>query len=538
MFDKKVCDLLASWGFADTIPHFYRLCIDHDVLLQLPLDPPDPLIEELFPLQERREDFVNKLHLYQGITLDKIPIVIQKEQESTAEAITTKRHTTSQEASEVSKKLRSKNADCDLLITENTQLEIFHENVFSNFHSLNLIHLLNQTFTGQKILAKYRDKILPRNIRKILVDLIIRSLLEIPSLSTHGELQVPELKNYHFEILTNKLCDVFTKETPETYFIPPKTENKNQTISRGKLVDKYRNWRTAQKELGLIESKNSEVESEEKNCTSADNSPNEHIVWLLNNNAPWRNVINHWQLSVEVRLREFQYNVGSVKEIFDKYSVLKQPCGYELIESVFMYEKGREGMLYATWPELSNKLHDLMKIEIKDNAAKELLETLSFPTVSEEERNLKLLLLLPALCPPVCKIKKSKTIWKPTIEEAQASFILHVKTPGDIDKALTGMRDKYANFGVQLQPLIIAVGPTLSEVTGYYVNIDDTRYRFPSILAAVDLCFKSFHVLHAKYPKPSEPIWLFIQKIVYSFTTPWDKKLPCVATLVSTVQNM
>lgn len=48
-----------------------------------------------------------------------------------------------------------------------------------------------------------------------------------------------------------------------------------------------------------------------------------------------------------------------------------------------MYEKGREGMLYATWPELSNKLHDLMKIEIKDNAAKELLETLSFPTVSE-----------------------------------------------------------------------------------------------------------------------------------------------------------
>lgn len=77
----------------------------------------------------------------------------------------------------------------------------------------------------------------------------------------------PELKNYHFKILTDKLCAIFTKEAPETYFIPPKTESKNQTIARGKFVDKYRNWRTAQKELGLIESKNFEVQGgEEKNC--------------------------------------------------------------------------------------------------------------------------------------------------------------------------------------------------------------------------------------------------------------------------------
>lgn len=110
--------------------------------------------------------------------------------------------------------------------------------------------------------------------------------------------------------------------------------------------------------------------------------------------------------------------------------------------------------------------------------------------------------------------------------------------PGDIDKTVARMRDKYANFGAQLQPFVIAVGPTLSEVTGFYVNIDDTRYRFQSILAALDLCFKSFYVLHAEYPKPSEPIWLFLQKSVYSLTTPWDKKLPCVATLIAAVQNM
>ena len=72
----------------------------------------------------------------------------------------------------------------------------------------------------------------------------------------------PELKNYHFEILTNKFCDIFTKESPESYFIPPKTESTNQTIARGKFVDKYRNLRTALKDIGLLDLKNSDDESE------------------------------------------------------------------------------------------------------------------------------------------------------------------------------------------------------------------------------------------------------------------------------------
>ena len=84
----------------------------------------------------------------------------------------------------------------------------------------------------------------------------------------------PELKNYHFEILTNKFCDIFTKESPESYFIPPKTESKNQTIARGKFVDKYRNFRTALKDIGLLDFKNSDDASEmeqnsdacKKNC--------------------------------------------------------------------------------------------------------------------------------------------------------------------------------------------------------------------------------------------------------------------------------
>ena len=99
------------------------------------------------------------------------------------------------------------------------------------------------------------------------------------------------------------------------------------------------------------------------------------------------------------------------------------------------------------------------------------------------------------------------------------------------------MREKYSKIGIQVQPFIIVVGPSLSEITGFYVNVEETRYRFESILAAVDLCFKSFHVLHVEYPKASEQVWFFLQKVVYNIKTKWDKSISSVATLVAAVKQ-
>ena len=67
------------------------------------------------------------------------------------------------------------------------------------------------------------------------------------------------------------------------------------------------------------------------------------------------------------------------------FCLSKKSNAFLQIESDFAYEKGREGVLYTQWPELSNKLYDLMKTEVKDNAAKELLETLSLPDICEGE---------------------------------------------------------------------------------------------------------------------------------------------------------
>lgn len=91
------------------------------------------------------------------------------------------------------------------------------------------------------------------------------------------------------------------------------------------------------------------------------------------------------------------------------------------------------------------------------------------------------------------------------------------------------------DYGLTVQPYIIAVGPTLSEINTCYTIVDDLMYKIPSPLQALDTCFKIFHVLHATYPLESEHIWLIIQKSIYGFDTKWDKKIPSVNTFVANI---
>lgn len=75
---------------------------------------------------------------------------------------------------------------------------------------------------------------------------------------------------------------------------------------------------------------------------------------------------------------------------------------------------------------------------------------------------------------------------------------------------------------VTLQPYIIVVGPTLSEISSFFVSVDKVLYNTESAFKAIDTCFKIFHVLNIKYPAASNHIWLLIQRELYDFTTKYD----------------
>lgn len=88
-----------------------------------------------------------------------------------------------------------------------------------------------------------------------------------------------------------------------------------------------------------------------------------------------------------------------------------------------------------------------------------------------------------------------------------------------------------------LQPFIVLIGKP-DAIEASYLIIDNIHYKLETPSRAVDIGFKSFHALGAKYPCEAEHIWLFLQTHVYEIITEFDKKYVSLSTFISDLNNM
>lgn len=144
--------------------------------------------------------------------------------------------------------------------------------------------------------------------------------------------------------------------------------------------------------------------------------------------------------------------------------------------------------------------------------------------------------LLHALLPPNVRHFKNfegaKGITKSTIKDSQDSFILHSLSQNDVDKRLSDLTTSASVKGEKLQPIIIAVGTDILKITQFYIYYDDIKYKFNNFVAALDCCFKIFHILNLKYPKSSQSVWIFIQKFFYNIHLKEDNPAPNILCLL------
>jgi len=45
----------------------------------------------------------------------------------------------------------------------------------------------------------------------------------------------------------------------------------------------------------------------------------------------------------------------------------------------------------------------------------------------------------------------------------------------------------------------------------YYTIIDDVHFQLETLLKAIDLCFKLFHVLNLEYSPQAQQVWHFFE---------------------------
>ncbi|KAL0110647.1 hypothetical protein PUN28_013912 [Cardiocondyla obscurior] len=136
------------------------------------------------------------------------------------------------------------------------------------------------------------------------------------------------------------------------------------------------------------------------------------------------------------------------------------------------------------------------------------------------------LFLLSSLVPPRHRARTGKTFWKPSIAETRDGLFLQVKVPGDIETSKLEKRKFLYKKGLTVQPYIVVVGPTLTNIYAFYVIIKDKNYQTNTLFDAIKFCFQTYFVFDLKYPTECQHLWYLMQWELFNVTYDKDIKIP------------
>lgn len=100
-----------------------------------------------------------------------------------------------------------------------------------------------------------------------------------------------------------------------------------------------------------------------------------------------------------------------------------------------------------------------------------------------------------------------------SIRDSQDSFTIFKNSVGEIEEYITFLRSPKN----PIQPFILIVGTPLNPKE-IIIFFDCIKFKMFSILSAIDVCFKLFHLFNLEYPSESSIVWHFIQKYFYGMT--------------------
>ncbi|KAE8737319.1 hypothetical protein FOCC_FOCC017218 [Frankliniella occidentalis] len=219
----------------------------------------------------------------------------------------------------------------------------------------------------------------------------------------------------------------------------------------------------------------------------------------------------------------------------DDFRLLRMPYGESLISSDFdMLFKNTGDRFITEWPQFSSMVISMLSEDYRKQIP--LLDLVRRTVTTSEGIQVGALLLLTSMLPvTTCRGSgENGELWRPTRQEAQDGFLLHVEREEEVAQALERHWGRMQLMGQPLGPLPVVVGQSLDQLQKAFVAIDaTTAYYVANGIRAVDLCFKCFHALQVPYPPQAANAWLFVQHALYQVATPADRMSVSVSSLLA-----
>nr|XP_029708403.1 uncharacterized protein LOC115254856 [Aedes albopictus] len=145
--------------------------------------------------------------------------------------------------------------------------------------------------------------------------------------------------------------------------------------------------------------------------------------WLIHGRSPIEEVRRQWDLCFEKRKQDFQKE-KDLSTIFQMYPIIQDPKGGVLICSDFeRLHPEAERKFYLRFPSLHQKLRKHIE-KVGETKAHESIYNEYMGATEGEYKNLLLCSFLPLILQTNYRVKGK---WRPSVKEAQMSFILEVQ---------------------------------------------------------------------------------------------------------------
>ncbi|KAJ1528938.1 hypothetical protein ONE63_007307 [Megalurothrips usitatus] len=347
-----------------------------------------------------------------------------------------------------------------------------------------------------------------------------------------------KIKSDEFPEIVKSIQSLFPGEEEASYFIPYRnSEGSQKCQAKGKLVSKYYTLRKEMTAAGIISKKRESVDSDDDD----DPSPGKRIyptimlrlssIQKLLKSKPKKGASKRARGGNDNTEREEVGDVDTtVTSYIATYPALRSKEGYTLFETDFAHLYPHHTLrIYSEFDDFSTRaLKALNSIEKKPNALENNLEILEDGDLSDEAKHLVVLLSLCYLdnVVTVTRTKRDNKVlsWRPPQPEIQEGFITHVETPGRADSFISKRYEKFASWGLPVQPFVVVCGPSVEEIDDCFVVLSKTvKFNgIQSVRRALDICFKIIHAVNAEYSCESYRLWMLIQKRLYKLDTKAD----------------
>ncbi|CAI6376176.1 unnamed protein product [Macrosiphum euphorbiae] len=340
------------------------------------------------------------------------------------------------------------------------------------------------------------------------------------------------------------MYNIFLKKQ-SVYFISANQEG--QSHAKGKLIERWKNVSRRLRKVGAIESQKKKLDDSTGTFIPYVFSDEVKLAkeWLSNDglNASFNEILKKWEITYELRCAEIQNNLN-LSDVFELWPILQNPRGYELVEKDFelQYPNREEfkdwNIFLRNWTCFTRSIVNIRRGSVKDKHALQLLSQLDSAELNKEYRTINIirLLLLPYLIPTKTQIKNpkinaAKKFWKPSLEESASAFVTHVTNLTTLEHSISRRRRNYMEHGATIQPFLIIVGKTLSDIENSYIQVNDQLWSTNCPLEALSICFKTYFSFNCSYPRECYETWLLIQIHVFNLKTKYDKPTAITNTL-------